>query len=42
MLRCFDEQPALPWEDRAKEARTAEARRERSKRRRRERLAAAA
>lgn len=43
MLRCFDEQPALPWEDRAEETRKVEARRkhdrERSKRRRKERAA---
>ena len=42
VLRCLDLQPVMSWEDRAKKARTAEARRERSKRRRRERVASAA
>ncbi|RRF98724.1 MAG: hypothetical protein DUD39_08075 [Coriobacteriaceae bacterium] len=43
---CSDLQPALPWEDRAEEARKVEARRERdrerSRKRRKERAASAA
>lgn len=46
MLRCSDLQPAMPWEDRAEEARKIEARRERdrerSRKRRKERAASAA
>ena len=46
MLRCSDLQPAMPWEDRAEEARKVEARRkcdrERSRKRRKERSASAA